>query len=76
MSHYDVIQVDRIKSDHDATIAFFPIPYDLQTNYKRDVWLYKHGFIYIYSGYTLHSFHQCHLVMINGYSSQIGQFQN
>jgi hypothetical protein len=39
----DVIQVDRIKSDHDATIAFFPIPYDLQTNYKRDVWLYKHG---------------------------------
>jgi hypothetical protein len=25
----DVIQVDRIKSDHDATIAFFPIPYDL-----------------------------------------------
>ena len=27
----------------DATIAFFPIPYDLQTNYKRDVWLYKHG---------------------------------
>ena len=33
----DVIQVDRIKSDHDATIAFFPIPYDLQTNYKRDV---------------------------------------
>ena len=28
---------------HDATIAFFPIPYDLQTNYKRDVWLYKHG---------------------------------
>ena len=39
----DVIQVDRIKSDHDATIAFFPIPYDLQTNYKREVWLYKHG---------------------------------
>ena len=39
----DVMQVDRIKSDHDATIAFFPIPYDLQTNYKRDVWLYKHG---------------------------------
>ena len=39
----DVIQVDRIKSDHDATIAFFPISYDLQTNYKRDVWLYKHG---------------------------------
>jgi hypothetical protein len=39
----DKWQVDRIKSDHDATIAFFPIPYDLQTNYKRDVWLYKHG---------------------------------
>jgi glutamate/tyrosine decarboxylase-like PLP-dependent enzyme len=39
----DVIQVDRIKSDHDATIAFFPIPYDLQTNYKRDVWLYIHA---------------------------------
>jgi hypothetical protein len=39
----DVIQVDRIKSDHEATIAFFPISYDLQTNYKRDVWLYKHG---------------------------------
>jgi hypothetical protein len=31
----DVIQVDRIKSDHDATIAFFPIPYDLQTNYEE-----------------------------------------
>jgi hypothetical protein len=29
----DVIQVDRTKSDHDATIAFFPIPYDLQANY-------------------------------------------
>ena len=35
--------VDRIKSDHDATIAFFPIPYDLQAIYKREVWLYKHG---------------------------------
>jgi hypothetical protein len=39
----DAMQVARIKCDHDATITFFPIPYNLQTNYKRDVWLYKHG---------------------------------
>jgi hypothetical protein len=42
-SFSDGMQVYRIKNDHDATIAFFPIPYDLQTNYKRDAWLYKHG---------------------------------
>ena len=42
-SFFDAMQVYRIKNDHDATIAFFPIPYDLHTNYKRDVWLYKHG---------------------------------
>ena len=39
----DAMQIYRIKHDHDATIAFFPIPCDLHTNYKRDAWLYKHG---------------------------------
>ena len=39
----DVIQVDRTFSDHDATSVSLRVPFNLQTSYKRDVWLYKHG---------------------------------
>ena len=44
ISFSDDMRVYSIKNDNDATIAFFPIPYNPQTNYKRDVWLYKHGY--------------------------------
>ena len=42
-SFSDAMQVYRIKNYHNATTAFIPIPCELQTNYKRDVWLYRHG---------------------------------
>ena len=43
ISFSDVIQVDRAFSDHEATFVSLRIPFNLQTSYNRDVWLYKHG---------------------------------